>query len=148
MGSLENCHQAIVDRIQSGQLLLGVSKMAGTNPKSVVFSRFWTAFPFVATAGYVAFPWITESNFPIWIYLAGSPVVFTVSVLIRKNMGMKMARRLAMNDPLAFDRLWGEGALSLELPDFSDDCLSPNGDYKKFMSANFLMRQTTGGVAL
>ena len=45
MGSDENFHRAMMQRVQSGELQLGVSRMAGTNSGSIAYSRFWTLFP-------------------------------------------------------------------------------------------------------
>ena len=62
MGSLDNFHQAIMQRVQAGELELGVSRMAGAEPGSIAFSRFWTLFPFMAVAGYIGIPWYLDSD--------------------------------------------------------------------------------------
>ena len=58
-------------------------------------------------------------------------------------LGKLRASRLAKADPYAFDRLWTEGALSLKLSgsdplDQEGECVSPDGDYRKFMVRHFL----------
>ena len=141
MGSLENFHQAIMQRIQSGELQLGVSKMAGADPRSIAFSKFWTMFPFLAAAAYAAILWHLDYSWLWW--LVTLPVAFTVGVIVRRNRGMARASRLAKADPYAFMRLWDEGALSLrisgaEYGDRRETCISPDGDYKKFMAWHFL----------
>ena len=47
MGSLENFHQETIRRLQSGELQLGVSKMAGADRRSVAFSKLFTLFPYL-----------------------------------------------------------------------------------------------------
>ena len=59
MGSLENFHQETIRRLQSGELQLGVSKMAGADRRSVAFSKLFTLFPFFAAASYCASSWGT-----------------------------------------------------------------------------------------
>ena len=140
MGSLENFHQEIVQRLQSGELQLGVSKMAGAAPSSVAYSKSWTLFPFVAAAGYCVILW--HFDYSWWWLVIGAPVAFLVGVLIRRNRGMAKASRLARADPYAFDRLWTEGALSLKLTesdplDHEGECVSPD-DYRKFIARHFL----------
>ena len=44
MGSLDNFHQAIMQRVQAGELKLGVSRMAGAEPGSTRISQV-TASP-------------------------------------------------------------------------------------------------------
>ena len=112
--------------------------MAGAQPSSVAFSMFWTAVPFLATGAYIAVPWHFDSRW-FWGYVIFSPVVFGLGVLIRRNRGMANARSLAMSDSLGFARLWDEGALSLKAPDRADVCMSPQDDYRQFISQNFLL---------
>ena len=87
MGSRDNFHNAIVQRVQSGELLLGVSR-----------SRWLSA----------------------------------------------RTRRRALSGASEFERLWDEGALSLKLaiapPSLvgAETCMSPDGDYRLFLSQNFL----------
>ena len=143
MGSDENFHRAMMQRVQSGELLLGVSRMAGANSGSIAFSRFWTLFPFVVVAGYIGVPWYLDSDL-WWGYIIFSPVAFILGVVVRRNRGMAKARRLAKSSPQAFLSLWDEGALPLrvsssESPDQEIVCRSPEGDYKKFMARHFLL---------
>ena len=139
MSSTENFHNEIVRRLQSGELLLGVSKMAGANTTSIAFSQFWTLFPFLSVVAYIATPWYFGSSL-FWGYVVFSPVVLIVGVIIRKKRGMAKASRLAMSDPCAFMRLWDEGALSLKLPGDGEGCVSPHDDYRQFVSRKFLQR--------
>ena len=140
MGSSDNFHHAIVRRIQSGKLSLGISKMAGAQPSSVAFSRFWTAFVFLAPGTYIAVPWYFDFAL-FWGYVIFSPGVLILGVLIRRNRGRAKARSLAMSDSLAFAHLWDEGALSLKSPDRAEVCMSPQDDYRQFMSQNFLLNR-------
>lgn len=113
MGSLENFHHGIMKRVRSGELELGISKMAGTDSHSVAFSAFWTLFAFLTLP------------------------VFFISVPIRRNRGRVRARQLAEISPDAFQTLWEEGALSLKVPS-GEVCMSPQDDYRKFMAHHFL----------
>ena len=142
MGSEENCHREIMRRLQSGELQLGVSKMAGVSSGSIAFSGFWTSFPFIVTAAYVGMLWVLQYPWLWWVL--GSLVVFGLGVVIRRNRGMAKARQLAESNALSFMTLWGEGALSLHIlaSDRHSDgvyCQSPSGDYKKFIAHHFLL---------
>lgn len=139
MGSIENYHAEIIRRLQSGELLLGVNKMAGAHQKSIAFSQFWTMFPFLAVGAYIGIPWYLDSP-RFWWYVIFSPVALIIGIIIRKKRGMAKASKLAKSDPYAFMRLWDEGALSLKLPNTDDDCVSPQDDYQQFVARNFLLR--------
>ena len=145
MGSLDNFHQAIMQRVQAGELKLGVSRMAGAEPGSIAFSRFLTLFPFMAVAGYICIPWYLDSDL-FWGYVIFSPVAFGIGVVVRRNRGMAKARRLVKPSPEAFLTLWDEGALSLALPasEFDEQeavCMSPQDDFKEFMARHFLRKR-------
>ena len=146
MGSLDNYHHLIMERLDYGELELGVSKMAGANPQSIAFSKFWTTFPLlvtivyiaVPTGSYIAVPEMAQSSPPWWGFVVFAPVTFVAAVWLRRNRGMAKARRLASIDPFAFDRLWDEGALSLRLAGSVHVCMSPRGDYRRFIWRHFL----------
>ena len=119
--------------------------MAGTEPGSIAFSRFWTFFPFMAVAGYIGIPWYLDSDL-FWGYVIFAPVAFGIGVVVRRNRGMAKARRLARHSPEAFLRLWDEGALSLASPasEFGEQeavCMSPQDDFKEFMARRFLRKR-------
>ena len=137
MGSLENYHRAIVERCQAGTLELGISRMSGTEPQSIAFSKFWTTMPVLAVLFCIASPWLIQTAYAWGLFII-APGVFVVGVLIRRDRGMARARRLAVTDPLAFAQLWDEGALSLRLTGSEECCVSPNGDYRLFIFQNFL----------
>ncbi len=151
MGSLDNYHLLIMERLESGEMELGVSKMAGASPRSIAFSRFWTTFPLLVTTAYIvvpagsyiAVPELAQSGPPWWGFIVFAPVTFVVAVLIRRNRSMSKARRLASADPLMFDRLWDEGALSLRLAGSEHVCMSPGGDYRLFVWRRCLRRKAT-----
>ena len=67
-----------------------------------------------------------------------APVTFVAAVWIRRNRGITKARRMASSDPMMFDRLWEEGALSLRLAGSEHICMSPGGDYTRFVWRHFL----------
>ena len=119
--------------------------MAGTNPGSIAYSRFWTLSPFMAAVGYIGIPWFLDSDLT-WKYVIFAPVVFILGVVVRRNRGMAKARRLARHSPEAFLRLWDEGALSLALPasEFGEQeavCMSPQDDFREFMARRFLRKR-------
>ena len=149
MGSLDNFHEAVVQRVRSGELMLGVSNMAGATPGSIAFSRFWTMFPFLAAAASLAVLWLLDVG-SYWIYVVLGIAAFFVGVVIRRSKGKQKAWDLAVSDAFAFDRLWSEGALSLKMaivpPSLvgADTCVSPDGDYRQFMAQNFLHAREYG----
>ena len=146
MGRLSNYHRVIMERLDTGELELGVSKMAGASPQSIAFSRFWTTFPLLVATAYIAVPAVSyivvpelaRSGPPWWGFVVFAPVTFVAGVWIRRNRGMAKARRLASVDPLMFDRLWDEGALSLRLAGSAHVCMSPSDNYRWFVARNFL----------
>ena len=81
VSSLDNYHREIIDRVQTGDLQLGVSKMAGADQRSIAFSKFWTSFPFLAVVSCVGIPWHLESEL-FWGYVIFSPAIFVVGVCI------------------------------------------------------------------
>ena len=137
MGSAENFHNEIMRRIKSGDLLLGVSKAVGAETGSITFSRFWTLFSFYAAAGSLGILWRLDAAW--WGYATGVPAVFIIGSIIGFTLGRARARRLAQKNPLAFMKLWDEGALYLCVPDTGVICMSPSGDYKSFMERHFLL---------
>lgn len=136
MSSLQNFHRAVAERVSAGDLQLGVSKMAGADPGSLAFSRFWTSFPYLFTAGYAGALWLLAG--PWWGFVLGVPAAWFFAVYVRQKREMRKTRRLAMSCPVSFDQLWDEGALSLRLPHGDAVCLSPHGDYRGFMVEHFL----------
>ena len=131
VSSLDNYHREIIDRVQTGDLQLGVSKMAGADRRSIAFSKFWTSFPFLAVVSCVGIPWHLESEL-FWGYVIFSPAIFVVGVLVRRNRGMAKARELAMGCPMGFMYLWDEGARSLRDTHTDEICLSLRDDYCAF----------------
>ena len=80
MGSLDNFHRAIVQRVESGELLLGVDGSFASNSKSVAFSKFWTLVSFFAVAAVLGILW--QVSAPWWGYLAGPVAAFLAGSMI------------------------------------------------------------------
>ena len=134
---LDRFHQSIMREVEDGSLLLGIKRMVGVSPASIVHSKFLLHSPWLFAVVCVAVPWYLKPGW-FWVGLLGAPFVFFASIEIAKRVLMARARRTAKLSPLAFMKLWDEGALSLKLPHKDTECISPQGDYRSFMVQHFI----------
>ena len=134
---LDRFHQSIMQEVKDGSLLLGVKRMVGVPPASIVHSKFLLHSPWFVAAGCLAIPWSLNPGW-FWVGILGAPFVFFASIEIAKRVLMARARKVAKLSPLAFMQLWEEGVLSLKLPHEDTECFSPHGDYRSFMVRHFI----------